>query len=93
VRTPLLWQQPVALARVIRADPLLVHEQSEHFGPPLHAAAELGLDEHVKLLLEAGADPKALDYAGRTALDCARLAEDVEASARVMALLEAAAAS
>jgi len=56
----------------------------------LHAAAAQGLDEFVYVLLTAGADPRALDHAGRTALECARSATNAQASERIASMLQSA---
>jgi len=92
VRTPILWSWLAALKRAVAGDPSLIHERSASFGPPLHAAAEKGLDEYVAFLLESGADVHAVDHAGRTAIECAKLAENADAAARVILLVEAAGA-
>jgi len=53
----------------------------------LHAAAEKGLLEHVKVLLEAGADARAVDYAGRSVRACAELGKDAKVAAEIRTLL------
>jgi ankyrin repeat protein len=58
------------------------------WGPPLHAAAARGLVEHVQVLLKAGADARALDHAGRTALECVAMTENREAAEKIRALLQ-----
>lgn len=90
VRTPIEWSWLRALQNAVGGDPSLVHERDATWGPPLHAAAAKGLDEYVRLLIDCGADVHALDASGRTALDCAKLADDSEARARVSAVIEAA---
>jgi len=90
VRNPIEWRWLGALERALAGDPSLANECDANWGPPLHAAAAMGLDEHVHALLVAGADPRLLDHAGRTVLDCARSATKPEAAARVLAMLESA---
>ena len=87
VRTPIEWGWLAALKRVLAGDPSLVHEQRPNWGPPLHAALERGLPEHVATLLAAGADVQVLDYAGRGVLQCATLSEDMQVRATLCALL------
>ena len=57
------------LKAALRADPAaLSADPAAPGGPLLHVAAALGQTDLAKLLLEAGADPKSRDAAGRTAL-------------------------
>ncbi len=88
VRNPIEWAWLAALERALSGDPTLANEHDASWGPPLHAAAEKGLDEHVQALLERGADPQARDAAGQSALDRAQHAENPKARARVVAVLE-----
>jgi ankyrin repeat protein len=88
VRNPIEWHWLSALERALTGDPSLANEYDAVWGPPLHAAASKGLDEFVHVLLDAGADPRALDHAGHTALECARSATNPEARARIVAMLE-----
>jgi len=44
--------------------------RADDVGSPLHHAARHGFSENVGVLLAAGADPRALDQAGRTAIEC-----------------------
>jgi ankyrin repeat protein len=90
VRNPIEWGWLAALERALSGDPSLVNEQDASWGPPLHVAAAKGLAEHVHALLNAGADPRALDHAGRSTLECARAAPEAAASARIAAMLESA---
>jgi ankyrin repeat protein len=90
VRNPIEWGWLAALQRALAGDPSLVNERDSNWGPALHAAAAKGLDGHVHALLAAGADPRALDHAGRSALECARSAEHAGAAARVVAMLQSA---
>jgi ankyrin repeat protein len=89
IRNAIEWSLHRALARILAADRSLARERDASWGPPLNAAAEKGLDDHVQTLLEYGADPLETDAAGRTALQCARVVLDVSARARVVAMLEA----
>lgn len=88
VRTPIDWQWLSALRRVLSGDPTLANERDAAWGPPLHAAAAKALDEFVVVLLDAGADPQALDHEGLSALDHARAAASSDAATRVIAMLE-----
>ncbi len=92
IRQPIEWSWAKGVKNALTIDPSLLEERDATWGPPLHAAAAQGLDEHVEILLEAGADPLGLDHAGRTALECAKLAPQSDAASRVVALLEAAGA-
>jgi ankyrin repeat protein len=87
VRNPIEWSFLRALKNAIGGDPSLVNERGDSWGPPLHAAAAKGLVDHVAFLLDAGADANALDYAGRTALECAALGEDRDAVEKLTHLL------
>ncbi len=89
VRNPIEWEWLGALERALSGDRSLANEHDAVWGPPLHVAATKGLDEHVHALLAAGADPRLLDHAGHTALDCARNASS-PAAARIIAMLESA---
>jgi ankyrin repeat protein len=89
VRNAIEWSLHHALSRILAGDPSLARERDASWGPPLHAAAEKGLDDHVQTLLEYGADPLETDATGRTALERARAAVDASARARVVAMLEA----
>jgi ankyrin repeat protein len=79
------WQRP--LRRVLAGDPSLANEADASFGPPLHRACVKGLPEHARILLEHGANPAAIDAEGRTAEQCAELAEDHDARETLLALL------
>ena len=92
IRQPIEWSWPQGVRNALAIDPLLLEERDAMWGPPLHEAAAQGLDEHVQILLEAGADPLCLDHAGRTALECAQMPAQSDATSRVVALLEAAVA-
>jgi ankyrin repeat protein len=87
VRNPIEWSFLRALKNAIAGDPSLVNERSPTWGPPLHAAAAKGLVDHVAFLLDAGADAQAVDFAGRTVLECAELAEDRDAAERLTHIL------
>ncbi len=89
VRIAIEWSVHKVLLRVLSGDPALSRERDVAWGPPLHAAAAQGLDDHVQTLLEYGADPLEVDASGRSALDCARAAADAAARARVLSMLEA----
>jgi len=88
VRAPIDDPWLAAFRRAITGDPSLVHERDATWGPPLHAAAARGLPEHAQLLLESGADAHALDYAGRTVLECVALTENREGAEKIRALLQ-----
>ena len=88
VRNPIEWGWLSALQRALSGDRSLANEHDASWGPPLHAAAAKGLDGHVHALLAAGADPRALDHTGQSALDCARSAAKPAASERIVAMLE-----
>jgi ankyrin repeat protein len=80
----------VALRRLLRSNPALVHVTDPVSGEtPLHAAAANGCLEAVSLLLRQGADPAKLDSSGRTALQTARLTGGTE----IVELLKARTAS
>lgn len=89
-RNAIEWAWLGALERTLGGDATLANEQDASWGPPLHEAAERGLDEHVETLLLHGADPNALDASGQNALERAARAVDVAARARCIGLLEAA---
>ena len=48
----------------------------DQMGTALHRAARYGHDRIIALLLDAGADPSAVDHEGRTALDLIRPFEE-----------------
>jgi ankyrin repeat protein len=87
IRIAIEWSWLSALERVLAGDSSLVHERRPAWGPPLHAAAQKGLPQHVKALIDAGADVHALDHTGRSARDCAALSQDPRARDEIWALL------
>jgi hypothetical protein len=72
-----------------------VNHRDKHFGTPLHKAAIGGWTDICRLLLDAGADPTAVNDNGSTPANCARYADEYlhnkKAAAELVALLEAAA--
>ncbi len=88
IRKPIEWAWLAPLRRVLAADPTLVHERREQWGPPLHAAAEKGLVEHARQLLAQGAEVRVRDHAGRSFEECVARVEDSEARAQLLALIE-----
>ncbi len=90
VRNAVEWSWLSALQRALAGDATLANEHDASWGPPLHVAAERGLDDHVEALLVSGANPNALDASGQSALERAQRAENASARARVVSLLEAA---
>lgn len=88
IRIPIEWSWLTALHRVLTTDPTLANEHRPTWSPPLHAAAEKGLIDHVRTLIEHGADITARDFANRTFAECAALAEDVDVRGKLVALAE-----
>lgn len=56
------------LLATVPADPLLLEARDDHHNTPLIVAAATGQDDMVRLLLAMGANPKAANHAGETAL-------------------------
>ncbi len=62
----------VAIAHAFLAKGAIANARDRHGGPALHWAVGGGRAETVKLLLDHGADPRALDGEDQTALDLAQ---------------------
>lgn len=89
-RTPLLdlmhWKQPGAAAWLL-AHGADVHAADEEGRTALHLAAMRGVKvSHLEALLQAGANPRRRDNAGRTPLDLARASRRTPAAALLAAL-------
>ena len=93
VRNALEWRWLAALERALDGEPSLANEHDATWGPPLHVAAELGLDEHFAALLARGADPTALDATRQSVLERAQRTNNVTARTRIVGMLEAALAA
>lgn len=67
----------------------VVDARAPNGATPLMMAARHGDQRHVDLLLTRGADPRAVDRAGRSAADYARMVERDRLAARLQALQQA----